>query len=219
MSLSDAETSLYRLMGSFSTVAQVSFINASASFAYASDSYRSITFGLIPSQCAAFLTSNFKFIWFIESWEINRESGKPVFTNKKVYPAKVEGLNIPYPRTQTFKWRDGLIDNSFNTISPNRSYFRPGFGQTIPSDLSRPFLEVTVTEQNYLGLGPLGVWENSAFAGPFGRLMAVAATVDEELAAKYDASTNKKKKKSLNSQDYEEMPTYPAYTPYQSGGY
>lgn len=221
--LTDAETELYRAIGGFSTVPQVSFTANNSGLGYTAESYKTSSFfyGVIPSQCAALLTSNYIFTLFIESWDINRSSGKPVFENKKAYPAKVTGLNIPYPQTQTFKWRDGLIDNSFNQVSQYQSYFRPGFGETILSDLNRPLLQVTVAKQNYLGLGASGESVgNSGFVGPFGRLMSAAFWVDPIEAKKYNASQSKKKKKSLNSQDYQENPTYPAYTPYQdNSGY
>ena len=210
--LGNAESDLYRAMGNFSTVAQVSFVSASYSGGYVSDGYYS-AYGIIPSQCAALLTSSYAFTLFVESWDINRGTGSPVFQNKKIYPAKVTGLSIPYPRNQTFQWREGLIDNTFNQISSSTSYFRPGFGETILSDLNRPFISASVVGNN-LGLGLNGNFGNAGFAGPFGRLMSMAFWVDPIEAAKHDASQSKKKKKSLNSQDYEQMPTYPAYTPY-----
>ena len=210
--LYNAEDELYRAMGNFSTVAQVSFVSASYSGGYVSDGYYS-AFGIIPSQCAALLTSNYTFTLFVESWDISRETGSPVFQNKKIYPAKVIGLSIPYSKNQTFQWREGLIDNTFNQISSSISYFRPGFGETILSDLTRPLISASVVGNN-LGLGSSGNFGNTGFAGPFGRLMSMAFWVDPIEAAKHDTSQSKKKKKSLNSQDYEQMPTYPAYTPY-----
>lgn len=214
--LNNAETSLYRAIGGFSTVAQVSFTgNNGGGGGYVADSYNSSFYGIIPSQCAAFITSSHVFTLFVESWNINRETGYPVFENKKVYPAKVTGLNIPYPKNQTFQWKEGLIDNSFNQIQNYSSYFRPGFGQTILSDLQRPFISTSVVGNN-LGLGTAGNIGNFGFAGPFGRLMSMAFWVDPELAKKYDDNKSKKKKKSLNEQDYQQMPQYPAYTPYQN---
>ena len=216
--LYNAENELYRAMGNFSTVAQVAITSNSYGGGYVSDSYSSSA-GRIPSQCAAFLTSNYTFTLFVESWDISRETGSPVFINKKVYPAKATGLSIPYPQNQTFQWREGLIDNWFNQISSSTSYFRPGFGETILSDLTRPLISTPVVGNN-LGLGPNGNFGNTGFAGPFGRLMSMAFWVDPIEAAKHDASQSKKKKKSLNSQDYEQMPTYPAYTPYvNNSGY
>lgn len=216
--LQNAETRLYGAIGNFSTLAQVFFPGLGTN--YVEDNWRSSFFGLLPSQCAAFLVSNCSFIHLIENWEISRSSGNPILQNKKIYPAKVTGLNIPYPKNQTFQWREGLIDNTFNQININtyQSYFRPGFGETILSDLSRPLLQCSVTSNN---LGFTVAEQNSSiFAGPYGRLMSMAFYVDPEIAAKYDASTSKKKKKSLNSQDYEQMPTYPGYTPYvDNSGY
>lgn len=217
--LYDAESYLYRAMGNFSTVAQVSITSNSYGGGYVSDSYGFSYAGFIPSQCAALITSNYIFTLFVESWNISRETGTPVFQNKKIYPAKVTGLNIPYPQNQTFQWREGLIDNTFNQISSSTSYFRPGFGETILPDLTRPLVSASVVGNN-LGLGPNGNFPNDAFAGPFGRLMSMAFWVDPIEAAKYDTSQSKEKKVPLNSQDKEQMPTYPAYTPYQNtGGY
>lgn len=217
--LNNAESYLYRAIGGFSTVAQPSFVSASYSLGYVSDSYfvSSNNLGVIPSQCFAFLSSSYTFTWFIEKWTINRDTGTPVFQDKKVYPAKVTGLSIPYPGNQTLQWRDGLIDNRFNQPTTWSNYCRPGFGETILGDLNRPMLSASITANN-LGLGSLGGIQNQAFAGPFGRLMSMAFYVDPELAAKYDTSQSKKKKKSLNSQDYEQMPTYPTYTVYSGGG-
>lgn len=218
--LYQAEEELYRAIGGFSTVAQVFFTgNNGGGGGYVSDSYNSSFYGLIPSQCAALLTSNYIFTLFVESWDINREPESPMFQNKKIYPAKVTGLNIPYPQNQTFQWREGLIDNSFNQGYEHLSYFRPGFGETILSDLQRPFSSTSVVENN-LGLGIAGQMGNYGFAGPFGRLMSMAFWVDPVEAEKYDKSTNKKKKKSPNEQDYQQMPEYPPYTPYQdNSGY
>jgi hypothetical protein len=214
--LYNAESDIYRAMGNFSTVAQVSFVSNNYGAGYVSDSYlSSSSFGNIPSQCAALITSSHVFTLFIESWDISRDTGYPVFQNKKVYPAKVRGLNIPYPKNQTFQWKEGLIDNSFNQVGTYNSYFRSGFGQTILSDLQRPFISTSVVK-NTLGLGVLGEPGNSGFTGPFGRLMSMAFWVDPELAKQYDGSKSKKKKKSLNEQDYQQIPQYPGYTPYQN---
>lgn len=220
MTFSDSERYLYSAIGGFSTVAQVSFTGDNGGGGgYAADSYNSVYRGVIPGQCAAFITSSHVFTFFVESWDISRETGTPVFQNKKIYPAKVTGLNIPYSKNQTFQWREGLIDNTFNQTSSFTSYFRPGFGETILPDLTRPLISAPVVGNN-LGLGTNGNFPNYAFAGPFGRLMSMAFWVDPIEAAKYDASQSKKKKKSLNSQDYEQIPTYPAYTPYvDNSGY
>jgi hypothetical protein len=213
--LYNAENSLYRAIGGFSTIAQVSINNNIGGGGYVADSFNLSFYQsqYIPSQCAALITSNYVFTLFVESWDISRETGDPVFQNKKVYPAKVTGLSIPYSKSQTYQWKEGLIDNSFNQVSEYNSYFRPGFGETILSDLQRPFISTSVVGTN-LGLDALAVSNGYAFAGPFGRLMSMAFWVDPIEAEKYDASQSKKKKKSLNSQDYEQMPTYPDYTPY-----
>ena len=183
---------------------------------------------ILPGQCQAFLTTTREFVWFIEQWDIVPKAADQTsfevplvsLQNKKVYPAKVKGLNLALlglsdtPTSVTMLWREGLIRHG--SYYGNQYYdattpcLRPGFGQQIIDDLKRPLLSETVTT-NHLGL--IGAKANSPnFSGPLGRLMSMAFHVDSELAAKYDASTNKKKKKSLNSQDYEEMPTYPTYT-------
>ena len=65
-----------------------------------------------------------------------------------------------------------------------------------------------------------GFQAGRAFNGPHGRLMAMAATVDEKLGKAYDASQSKKKKVPLNSQDKEQLPTYPVYDiSIYNGGY
>ena len=213
--LNNSESDLYLAIGCFSTLAQVSVTSDSLNAGgYVSDSYSLAHNGTMSSQCVALLTSSYVFTLFIESWDINRESEDPIFVNKKIYPAKVTGLSIPYPQTQTFKWKEGLIENNFNESQEEyRSYFRPGFGEVILSDLERPSVSTTVVK-NTLGLGDLANIGNPVFAGPLGRLMSMAFWVDPVEATKYDASNSKKKKKSLNSQDYEQTPTYPPYTPY-----
>ncbi len=209
--LNDAENNLYKAIGLFSTVPQLFKISGVDDYITLDDP--------IPSQCAALLTSNYTFTLFIESWDISRESGSPVFKNKKVYPAKVTGIGIPYPRTEIFVWKEGLINRGFGQGENYQSYFRPGFGEVILSDLDRPIISTSVVENN-LGLDLFGGFGNDGFCGPYGRLMSMAFWVDPELAAKYDASNSKKKKKSLNEQDYQQMPEYPPYTPYQdNSGY
>src|SRR6476469_6742703 len=204
--LNNAEDRLYRAIGFFSTVPQLFQVGGIDNYIAFND--------LIPGQCAALLTSNYTFLWFIESWDISRESGSPVFENKKVYPAKVTGMSIPYPRNEIFVWKEGLINRGFGQGESYRSYFRPGFGENILSDLERPVISTSVVENN-LGLDLFGGFGNSAFCGPYGRLMSMAFWVDPELAAKYDDSKSKKKKKSPNEQDYQQMPEYPPYTPYE----
>lgn len=167
-----------------------------------------------PGQCQAFLTSPREFIWFIEQYDVTGDEQS--LQNKRIYPAKVKGLNLALlglfdsPTSVTVRWREGLIRYSNYSYSDTTvPCLRPGFGQVISSDLNRPLLSETVVT-NHLGL--IGAAANSAaFWGPLGRLLSAAFNVDETIAAKYNASQNKKKKKSLNSQDYEQMPTYPTY--------
>ena len=192
--------------------------------------------GLVPGQFQAFLTTTREFTWFVEQWDVvpkaqNQTSfDVPLVSleNKKVYPAKVRGLNLALlglsdtPTSVTVRWREGLIrhgsyyyNQSYDAVVP---CLRPGFGQQIIDDLKRPLLSETVVT-NHLGL--IGATANSSsFPGPLGRLMSMAFYVDEDLAKQYDTNQSKKKKKSLNSQDYEQIPTYPAYTPYvDNSGY
>lgn len=200
-----------------------------------SSSYSS--YDMLPGQTQAFLTSNTEFVWFIEHWKIidkpesDTSFDTPVvtFTDKKLYPAKVQGLSLALlgtsntPASVTVRWRDGLIRHSNLPANSDLVYkinnFRPGFGQNILSDLQRPLQQVTVQTNN---LGILGSprANSQVFWGPLGRILSMAFYVDPEKAAEYDKSINKKKKKSLNSQDYEQIPTYPAYTPYvDNSGY
>ena len=190
----------------------------------------------MPGQCQAFLASDETFIWFIEEHQINAASFPPLFENKKVYPAKVTGLSLPLfnliaPFASiaiTVRWREGLIryGSALNTpvnVDYSTGNFRPGFGQVIPADLQRPMRKSTV-QTNNIGLLLSPQPSNSSTGNQDlqqgGRLMSMAFYVDPKLAVKYDASTSKKKKKSLNSQDYEQIPTYPPYTPYvDNSGY
>lgn len=210
--LNSAESTLYRVIGLFSTIAQVVKPGE-----LLTDNYVN-SYNLLPGQCVVFLTTNYKFIWFIEQYDVENSS-LATLSNKKIYPAKVTGINLAFTGTQIFKWRDGLIQSS--PLSESSNYldmaFRPGFGQVIPNDLSRPVKSVSVA-RNDLGLGAYAV-PGSSICGPLGRLMSIASYVDPELAAKYDASQSQKKKVPLNSQDKEQMPTYPTYDVYSSGGY
>lgn len=191
--LNNAESVIQKTTGSFSTIPQL--FNQGEK-----DSYSGVF--KLPGQCRVFLGSNYEFIWFIEQWDVT----DGLLINKKIYPAKVTGINLPYLFNETVTWRDGLIQS--NTADTTLA-FRPGFGQAILSDLSRPFKSVAM-QQNHLGLNiPLS--DSFYLCGTLGRLMSVASYVDPELAAKYDANQSKKKKKSLNSQDYEQIPTYPDY--------
>ncbi|TAG98738.1 MAG: hypothetical protein EAZ18_00235 [Oscillatoriales cyanobacterium] len=231
-----AEDGLIKSIGPFGIVGSV--INST----FDVSTYKSIietnnligVVGIIPGQCQAFLTSSREFVWFIEKWDVvSKAEDQTSFEvplvslqNKKVYPAKVVGLNLALlglsdaPVSVIVRWREGLI--RYGSLVESSTYvipcLRPGFGQQIIDDLKRPLLSETVVT-NHLGL--TGATANSRpFWGPLGRLMSMAFHVDETLAAKYDSSQSKKKKKSLNSQDYEEIPTYPAYTPYQdTSGY
>ena len=167
-----------------------------------------------PGQCQAFLTSPREFIWFIEQYDVTENEQS--LQNKRIYPAKVKGLNLALlgssslPVSVTVRWREGLIRYSNYSYSDTTvPCLRPGFGQVILSDLNRPLMSETVVT-NHLGL--IGATANSSsFWGPLGRLLSAAFNVDETIAAKYNASQSKKKKKSLNSQDYEQIPTYPTY--------
>lgn len=239
MSNNFAESVLYNCIGSFSTLGQVITENVNTNIPGDSIDYQanSIKDSIFPGQCQAFLTTSIEFFLFVEEREIiyppaNSPIGTPLasFGNKKVYPVKVTGLNLPLIRNQvsfsnsvSVRWRDELIRHSniqtnFDT-SNSIGNFRPGFGETIISDLQRPLKSATI-QTNNLGLPNLqsptsSILENG-LTGPLGRLMSIASYVDPELAKKYDAS--KKKKKSLNEQTYQDIPTYPAYTPYQNNG-
>lgn len=211
--LNSAESNLCKAIGRFSTIAQITKGDYISSDNYGNSS------PLIPGQCAAFLASSQEFIWFIEQYDVENSS-LATLSNKKIYPAKVTGINLAFLGTQTFKWRDGLIQS--NPFSESSYYpdtaFRPGFGQVIPNDLSRPVKSISVA-RNDLGLGTSAILGGS-FCGPLGRLMSIASYVDPELAAKYDASQSQKKKVPLNSQDKEQMPTYPTYDLYiDNSGY
>ena len=185
---------------------------------------------MIPGQVQAFITSNEKFIWFVEQYDIvasiDTRSGLPAanLINKKNYPAKVEGLSIPLfnylnvgnnpSLAVTVRWRDGLIrhGSSYNQYSDsNIPCYRPGFGQQILGDLQRPIKSNTVICNNLNLIQSQAFQGKLAFDGPLGRIMAMAGYVNPTLAALYDTNQSKKKKKSLNSQDYEQIPTYPTY--------
>lgn len=211
-----AETELYNAIGRFSTVAQP-FLDSSLIDKPISPSLTStISTGVLAGQCAAFLHSKQGFTWFIEEYQVDGLTA--TLSSKKLYPAKVEGLGIPVSGqgSYTFEWREGLIYNGFAGLSQTNVPtwgFRPGFGQTILTDLQRPIKSVAITRTNLNLINPETVFNS------FGRLMSIAATVDPILGAKYNASQSKKKKKSLNSQDYEQVPTYPTYDTYVNTGY
>jgi hypothetical protein len=229
-----AEETLCRAVGSWSTVAQ---LIGKRTGCYAETDWidlnsSSIGYKILPGQCQAFLTSSESFVWFVEQWDVvdivDANSGLTSvnFTNKKIYPAKVRGLNLPLfnfsginentnPNLSvTVRWREGLIrhGNYYSQYEDvNIPCYRPGFGQQILGDLSRPLKSVTVQCRN-LGLSQGQVFQaGSAFNGPLGRLMSIASYVNPELAAKYEAAKVKENQKSLNSQDYEQVSTFPVY--------
>lgn len=233
-----AEEKLIEAIGAFSPVGGLVNIGG-----FSGSRYRSqidINFNqlnsanIIPGQCQAFLTTSRKFVWFVEQWDVVPKSINETsfevpavsLQNKKVYPAKVSGLGLPLlglsntPTSVTVRWREGLIRHgSYYTVASDKNVpcMRPGFGETITGDLRRT-LESETSVTNNLGLN--GAFANSLlFWGPLGRLISMAFYVDPEMAKLYDASTSSKKKKSLNSQDYEEIPTYPTYKPYARTGY
>ena len=213
--LNNAEINLYSTIGQFSTVAQP--LTGSRLRDNPIPNYTSEEEGVLAGQCAGFLYSKKEFNWFIEEYQVDGLTG--ILSNKKLYPAKVEGLGISVPgqNSYTFKWREGLIYNGFSALSmtnPSNWGFRPGFGQTILVDLQRPIESVTIDRTNLNLTNPETVFKS------FGRLMSAAAIVDPILGAAYNASQSQKKKKSLNSQDYEQIPTYPPYDIYiNTGGY
>jgi hypothetical protein len=186
---------------------------------------------VMPGQVQAFLNTSEEFIWYIEEHTLiplnsaSPDAPKIEFTSKAVYPAKVTGLGLPllsYLTTPvTLRWREGLIRWGNQENYPTNNYdsesgnLRPGSGEIIPADLQRPFRTITVPINN-IGLA-LTSSNQSYLSGFGGRLFAMAFCVNKEELAKYNAS--KKKRKSPNSQDYEQTPTYPPYTPYSGGGY
>ena len=218
--LSESETVICSSIGAFSTIPQVINPKQNSQYAFV-DSYTLNQ--RLPGQCRAFLASAYEFTWFIEEWSVvlapagsAPETPKATLENKKVYPAKVTGIGLPYLLTETITWREGLI-NSF--IFDNTLSFRPGFGQVILNDLSRPLKSVLV-QRNDLGLGQSAQAAYNNFCGPLGRLMSIATYIDPELASKYDASQKSKKNKSLNPHDSQQMPTHPLYDLYTpSTGY
>lgn len=215
--LHNAETLINQGIGRFSTIPQLYTYATSIDSYSISGQYNG---GILPDQCRAFIVSSTEFVWFVEAYDVvesalgsDPEVPKITLENKRIYPAKVSGINLASLVADTITWREGVI-NSTNRFSSSIA-FRPGFGQTILSDLSRPVKSVSVLK-NDLGLATAVVGQH--FAGSLGRLMSIAVKVDKTKAALYDAS--QKKKKSLNSQDYEQIPTYPTYDIYSNtGGY
>lgn len=228
------EDKLYRAKGSFSTHGQLFQTGSGLLTENWNLSSTAIDNSIVPGQIQAFLCSSEKFTWWVEEWQIQRFQNPPVgqtpisFDSKKVYPAKVTGLNVPLRNTSTatinvtFRWREGLtrwgnISNTPINYDASTGNFRPGYGQTIPTDLSRPLKSVTI-QTNNLGLQPR-LSNEYHVASTLGGLWSMAFYVDPEIAAKYNASNSKKKQKPLNSQDTQTVPTYPAYTPTSGGGY
>ena len=206
----NAENEIYAAIGKFSTIALPS--------PYSKFIDSRIVDTPQAAQCTAFLCSSREFIWFIESWDVNRNSGNLVVENKKVYPAKVTGLNLASPLlATTVFWREGLIGT--NAIGPG---YRPGFGQYILSDTSRPLLQQLIPQTDLLGTGSNPAYTSlygDSFSRQLGRLMSAAFYVDETIAKLYDASQSKEKKVPLNPQDKEQIPTYPVYDTYVNTGY
>ena len=234
MAYNNNEYKVYGAIGCFSTIAQVISDVPVDRIDYTSGSMFA---NILPGQCQAFLISPTEFTWFIEEREIiHAEPDSPLgtplvtFGSKKVYPAKVTGLNLPLienifdndKTSVTMRWRNELVryGNASNTYEYYTKNLRPGFGEVIWSDLERPLNEVTVLK-NSLGLPELSAYpssEENCLTGPLGRLMSIASYVNPELAAKYEKSN--KKKKSLNEQTYQDPPEYPPYTPYEdNSGY
>jgi hypothetical protein len=188
--LRNAENFLYREIGKFATVH------------LPNDRTNQYLSFLEVSQCTAFLCSNREFVWFIESWDVNRNDDNLVLENKKIYPAKVVGLNLASPLpidsldplNESVYWREGLIGTD---AQQSNNGYRPGFGEHIFSDLDRPLLNQSIPRTDLLGTGFNPVYTSSykiAFSRQLGRLMSMAFYVDPTLAAKYDASKSKKRK-------------------------
>jgi hypothetical protein len=223
------ENKFYQVKGVFSTHGQiVEYIGSSVNDDFDITGNR-IYNSIIPGQFQAFLCSSEQFILWVEEWQMQLQNQNP-FGDKTVYPAKATGLSIPLRNTSTavanvtMRWREGLarwgnISNSPFNYDSQTGNLRPGYGQTIPTDLARPLKSVTV-QTNNLGLVPRTPVQNTYHeVNTLGGLWSMAFYVDPEIAAKYRASNSKKKQKPLNSQDTETKPTYPPYTPTSGGGY
>ncbi|HLO51626.1 MAG TPA: hypothetical protein VK211_24645, partial [Kamptonema sp.] len=169
MTYYNGEDKLYKCLGCFSTVGQViaSMVSPSTPGDFIDYSAGTNLDGVLPGQCQAFLTSSIEFTWFIEersivhkSPESSTEDPPVTFGAKKIYPAKVTGLNLPLIATTlygnspvTVRWRDELIrygslESYYDFQSGN---FRPGFGELILADLQRPLKSAVVQPRN-LGL-------------------------------------------------------------------
>jgi hypothetical protein len=208
----ESEITLLKATGAFSTIAQYVYPGTNTS-----DNYGSF---VLPGQCVAFLATKTQMTIWVESFDIEHapenaspETPKATLVNKKLYPAKIEGLGLAYLRTETIRWREGLVNSK--TTNQNL-YFRPGYGELIPEDLSRP-LKTTSLQRNDLGLGLSASANSVNFSCPLGRLMSVAFYIDPEVATNYDKS--KKKQLNLNG-DREDPPIYlnRTYTPASGGG-
>ena len=207
--LNSAEALINQGIGFFSTIPQIYTYQKNI------DSYQGAYLPL-PGQCRAFMVSSTEFVWFIESYDVVEsapgsasEIPKITLENKKIYPAKVSGINLASLVADTITWREEVI-NSINK-SDNNTAFRPGFGQTILSDLSRPIKSVVVLKND---LGLTNALPDVHFSGSLGRLMSTAVKIKKKEAALYDANKKKENQKSLNSQNYEQIPTYPTYDLY-----
>ena len=173
--LRNAEDSLYRTIGKFSTICPP-----------IPDFDGRYVDTVQATQCTAFLCSNREFVWFVETWDVNRNDGNLAIENKKVYPAKVTGLNLASPLPfdsqrpsliENVSWRDGLI--GVNALGPG---YRPGFGQYILSDTDRPLLEQLIPQTDLLGTGSNRAWTSSykrSFSRQLGRLMSMAFYVEK----------------------------------------
>jgi hypothetical protein len=203
--LRNAELDLLKYLGKFNTTTTPTDVNE-----YGGQSVSGFA-NFIPQNEAFFLTSA-EFTWFVESWEIGEDIGTGKLRNKKLYPAKVTGLNIPsfWDSQSAVTWKDSLVYG-----------FQPGFGQAIPEDANRPdktVPRITIdapTIQNTTD--PLNIFN----LGAFGRLLSIASWVDPTLAEEYDALEDGEfKEKSPNSIDYNEYPVnYPPYDIYVPQGY
>lgn len=181
------------------------------------------------AQNRAFLVTNTEFTWFVESWDIAEDVGKGRMQNKKLYPAKVTGLNIPsvidWTNTESNTWQDGLLFNGYSYSYSNGKFqpvaFQPGFGQVIPEDRNRPVKRIDPFPKNApavcvnptTGLSIIDDPQWLFFQGAFGRLLSIAAWVDPKIAKEYDkAPKGEKKPESPNKIDYDEYPVnYPPY--------
>lgn len=208
----ESEITLLKATGSFSTIAQWVYPGSSAGDNYGTNR--------VPGQCVRLLITTEEFIVWVECFDIAYapENSIPsipklTFTNKRFFPAKITGLGLAHLQAATIGWREELINSK---TSNQNLYFRPGYGELIPNDLSRP-LKTTVVARNDLGLGSSAIANSASFCGPLGRLMSAAFYIDPAIAIKYEQS--KKQQVNLNG-DKVDPPTYLSrpYTPVSGGG-